>query len=258
MSTLKDALKNADLAPTTQTMDEVIQETLPAEAVPAEAVPSDAPIGDVIEHEAPGTEVALAGTAAVVTPARVKKNPLAGLAAKKLEEIQALNPDFELDFMNVFTRLKTNTKGQFMFSLGGEDFVLSDSINVKLLAGDYMHQYWGEKDTEQEGTLVCYSDDGQVTSIDGTACADCPYNREMCKLRFAIGVNLLVDGEDPSEIYNINLPQTGAFAFADYVKLVTKRYHTGIKEVVTNMYTVEKEGKGKGDKFNAVQFRVAK
>lgn len=185
-------------------------------------------------------------------------SPLEVLAAKKMEEIKKLNPDFNLDFMNIFTRMKTNTKGQFLYTLSGEDFILGDKINVKILAGDYMHQYWGEQGTDEEGTLVCYSKNGQKSSIDGINCDQCPHNRMRCGLRLAIAVNVLADGEDPDEVYNYNMPQTGAFAFADYTKLVTKKTHKGLKDVITTMYTVEKDGRDKGQKYNAVQFKLAK
>lgn len=186
----------------------------------------------------------------------VQKTPLEILADKKMAEIRKLNPDFKLDFMNVFTRMKTNTKGQFMYSLSGEDFVLSDKIPVRLLAGEYMHQCWGKKDSEREGELVCYSKDGQITNVDGHSCAQCPYDKADCRLRFAVALQLLIDTEDPDEIYNFNMPQTGAFAFADYVKLVTKKLKVGLKDVKTVMYTEEKEGAEKGQKYNAILFKL--
>ena len=125
-----------------------------------------------------------------------QKSPLEVLADKKMEDIRRLNPDFRLDFMNVFTRLKLNSKGQFQYTLSGEDFVLSDSIKARLLAGDYMYQFWGEEGTQEEGTLVCYSKDSKKTSVDGTLCSECPYDYMKCKLRFAMAMTLLEDGED--------------------------------------------------------------
>lgn len=202
------------------------------------------------------TLVAAEPPAAVV----VKKapSPLDILAHQRMEEIQKLNPDFALDNMNVFTRLKINTKGKFMYTLSGEDFVLSDRIKIRLLAGNYMHQYWGEKGSDDEGNLVCYSEDNQTTSVDGCSCDKCPYDRSKCHVRFAIAFNVLEDGEDHEEVYNLNMPQTGAFAFYDYIKLLTKKYKKGLKEVVTEMYTEEKDGKEKGQKFNAIQFTISK
>ncbi len=187
-----------------------------------------------------------------------QKSPLEVLADKKMEDIRRLNPDFRLDFMNVFTRLKLNSKGQFQYTLSGEDFVLSDSIKARLLAGDYMYQFWGEEGTQEEGTLVCYSKDSKKTSVDGTLCSECPYDYMKCKLRFAMAMTLLEDGEDESEVYNLNVAPTGAYAFADYVKLLSKKYKKGLKEVITNVYTEEKTGKEKSQKYNAVLFRVAK
>jgi len=103
---------------------------------------------------------------------------------------------------------------------------------------------------------VCYSSDGQVTNVDGMSCSECPFGREKCKLRFAVALNLLEEGEEPDEIYNINMPTTGALAFADYVKLLTKK-KIPIKEVITQMYTQTKAGKEKGQQFNAILFKLA-
>lgn len=256
---LKDALKNVnEPLPEVETLDDAIQETLPVE----EAVVEEAVVEDTTAEETESVEAEVVEETSVTTyappppPVVAKKKPLEILADRKMEEIRQLNPDFNMDYMNVFTRLKIDTKGRFSYELAGETFSLSDDIAVRLLAGDYMHQRWGNKeDGEREGELICYSTNGQVSSFDGIPCSQCPYGQEKCKLRFAIGLNVLENGEDPDEIFNINMPTTGALAFADYVKLLTKK-KLPIKEVITRMRTEEKDGKEKGQKFNAILFKL--
>lgn len=245
---LKDALANVN-----EPLPEI--ENVPLNEVEQVEITADvAPAREVEVVAAAETAVAVAAPAA--PPAVIKKKPLELLAEKKMEEIRKLNPDFNMDFMNVFTRLKIDTKGRFSYELSGETFTLSDDIAVRLLAGDYMHQRWGNKeDGDRNGELMCYSTDGQVTSFDGIPCSQCPYGADKCKLRFAIALNVLEAGEEQDEIYNLNMPTTGALAFADYVKLLTKK-KLPIKEVITRMRTEEKDGKEKDQKFNAIMFRL--
>lgn len=191
----------------------------------------------------------------IVTTAQ--KSYLETIAEKRIEEIQKLNPGFRLDFMNVFTRLKLNSKGQFYYELSGEEIKLTDNINTKLLAGEPIYQYWGEKDTEDEGNLICYSKD-KVVNFEGCKCSECPYDPNKCKIRFAMALHLLEEGEDEEEIFNINLPSTGAYAFADYVKLMSKKYKKGVADVITTMVTEEKTGKEDSTiKYNAVLFKYS-
>lgn len=187
----------------------------------------------------------------------VKKTPLQILAEKQMAEIQKLNPDFKLDFMNVFTRLKLNTKGQFLYTLSGEEFKLGDEITTKLLGGEYMFQLWDSEENE----LVCYSVD-HIANVDGEACATCPHNNGQgihpdCRIRYALVMHLLMEDEDPDEVFNINIPSTGTYAFADYVKLL-KKLKKGVKDVNTMIYTEEKTGRADSSiKYNAIQFRRA-
>ena len=236
MESLKDLMAQAS----EETAEVISIEELPQE----EALPEEIVVAEKPTHE---HQVAVVHT----------KSSLELLADEMLKKIQEINPTFKLDYINVFTRLTINTKGQFTYSLSGEDFILSDSINVKLLAGEYLHQYWGEKGSAEEGTLVCYSKDGQHTSVHGNFCDECPYNRLKCSIRFAIALNILSETESLDDVYTINMPSTGAFSFSDYVKLLMKRYKKGVADVVTNMYTIERAGKDKGDKFNAIQFKVS-
>jgi len=263
MSKLSEAMNAAQSASETKQKEikkdvkKVVQEIIDAPvetAKKAEVLPE--PEADPAEK----TEQAQAPVTAVTVtqPAEIQKiSPLEMLAEDRKKQIRELNPDFDLDFMNVFTRLKLNSKGEFMYSLAGQDTVLDDKIKIKLLAGAAMHQYWGEKGTEEEGTLVCYSTNGRKCAVDGTACSECPYNKEKCQLRYAIALRVVGNKDEEDEIFNYNMPPTGAFAFSDYVKLVTKKYRKGIKDIITVMYTETEEGKDKTQKYNAIKFKPA-
>ena len=187
-------------------------------------------------------------------------------AQKRIDEIQKLNPGFNLGFLNVFTRLKTNSKGQFCYNLGGEDFVLSDCINTRMIAGEPVFQLWGAKDTEDEGNLICYSKNHEV-SANGDVCMQCPYGHldpssvyfGKCSIRFAMILSILEAGEDASEVYNINLPSTATYAFADYVKFLSKKFKKGVQDVVTTIFTEEEKGKkDPTQRYNAIKFKFAK
>ena len=192
-------------------------------------------------------------------PAAVEEKPKSALellAEKKMEELKALNPEFKLDYMNVFTRVKVNSKGQFFYILGGEETKLTDQISTRLITGEYMYQLWGEKGTENEGDLLCYSKD-HVTNCDGGKCAECPHDYDKCKLRYALVMNLLMNDEDPEDLFNINISSTGAYAFADYVKLIAKKYKKGVSEVKTTIITEERPVENSKDTYNAILFKYA-
>ena len=211
-----------------------------------------------VKDETPVQEIIVQEPKAVEEAKEVKKSFLETLAEKKMEEIQKLNPEFKLDFMSVFTRMKINTKGQFIYTLSGDETILSDKIDVRLLGGEYIYQYWGEKGTEDEGELLCYSKD-RVTNCDGGKCTECPHDPDNCKIRYALVMNIYEKDEDPEEIFNINIPSTGTFAFADYVKLLNKKHKKGVAEVITNMHTKEKTGADDAKiKYNAVLFEFSK
>jgi len=189
-----------------------------------------------------------------------KPSALEALAKKQLDEIQKLNPEFSVDFMNVFTRMKLDTKGRFVYDLSGETFVLGDVINARLLVGEYMYQLWDSDDN----LLVCYSKD-HVANNDGELCIECPYNKDPekpgphpdCKIRYALALSLAMQGEDPDDVYLINIPSTGAFAFADYVKLLRK-HKKGVADVITELRTEEKTSKEDSSrKYNAILFKMA-
>lgn len=208
------------------------------------------------------TEVVIASGGEIVARAT---SPLQLYAEKKIQEIQALNPGFKLDFLNVFTRLKTNKKGQFCYMLGDEEVNLSDEIKTRLLAGEPIYQLWGANNTDDAGSLVCYSRD-HVTSVNGDVCAQCPLGHldpnslyaGKCTLRFAMILSLLEKGEDPTEVYNINVPTTATYAFADYIKLLHKKFKFGVQDVTTVLYTKEeKSKKDPSQSYNAIKFKYA-
>jgi hypothetical protein len=183
-------------------------------------------------------------------PVEVVDSPVRKFAEAKLKELQELNPGLKLDFLNVFTRLKLNTKGQFFYELSDEEFNLSDAIDVQIIAGEQMYQLWDS----DENTLICYSSD-QVTNAEGTPCAECPHDNSQCKLRYALVFKLIDENED-EDVYNLSLPTTGTLAFGDYIKLMKKKFNKSAQKVVTTVFTKEKSSKEDSSrKYNSIQFK---
>lgn len=179
-------------------------------------------------------------------------SPLLKLAEQKLKELQELNPACRLSDINVFTRLRLNTKGQFFYELAGQEFKLSDSINVQVLAAETNYQFWDS----EENTMLCWSHNKKV-NFQGESCERCPYDPNRCKIRCLLVVKILAEGEE-DDVFVINLPSTGAYAFFDYIRLLKKKYKCSVHEVVTTMHTVEKSSKEDSSrKYNAVLFNYA-
>ena len=179
-------------------------------------------------------------------------SPIVMIAKEKIKELQELNPHCKLDLVNVFSRLKLNSKGQFIYELGGKEFNLTDSVNVQILATENEFQLWDSN----ENTLICKSED-HVISCNGELCAECSHYKEDCKIRSIMVLKVLADGEE-DDLFIHNLPTTGTYAFWDYIKLLKKLHKIGVHNCSTRMYTVEKPSKEDSNKkYNAVLFEFA-
>ncbi len=200
-------------------------------------------------------------------PATTTQGPIERMMAQEQQRLQDLNPDFRLDYVNPFTWLKVDKKGNFYYELSGEKFAFGDKIRVKLAVGEPVYQLWGVEGTEDAGTLLCWGRD-HVTSVRGDICDECPFAGQTnpktgeslkndCKIRLALILNVMEEGEDPEEYFMLNVPTTGAFAFADYTKLLKKK-KLGVRDVVTLIYTDEaKSRQDTSISYTAILFKQA-
>ncbi|MFZ3171940.1 MAG: hypothetical protein WA118_08175 [Carboxydocellales bacterium] len=182
-----------------------------------------------------------------------------------------LNPEFDLDWVNLGQWISLSKLGKFVIKSNGE--VVEDfgpELYAIVVAGEKRFQRWPTNEEKEKSVypdgLICSSSD-QVTSMYGEVCAECTHNREKCKMRFmAVMTPTDRDPELPfPRIFLMNWSPTATYKFGDVTRdlflgtnknLKAKGFKalTPIAKVVMRLWPTEEKMEGGSETYLAVNF----
>lgn len=120
-------------------------------------------------------------------------------------------------------------------------------LNVNIIAGKKVFQYWDENKT------LCQSFDGKV-STDGLVCATCDHKKAKdCKFKFEIRWLELNEDEEPEE-FIMTLATVSSINFVKYVKTLAKEKGLGTHQVITQMTIERRLNTANNQKYSVVNF----
>lgn len=159
--------------------------------------------------------------------------------AAKIDEFKAKNKEFDLDFVDLGTYLRINSKGQ----LEGKDNpdLKFDTIQAVVISGKSKYNLWGADGSPDENELLFSVESVEEAKAELEELCSDPLKAELYSWKEVSKRYIITFIAQDGNIYSIDMSQTSKFSFANYIKQLFNHHSLGMSDVVTEISTEEKK-----------------
>jgi len=175
--------------------------------------------------------------------------------AAKMKDFKEKNKGFDLDYVDMGTYLKINSKGQFYEA--DDDKKIYDSLDAVIVSGEPQFVLWGKEETPEEGKLLISQKtqeeaEEQFEEIAANGSVEMfgqLYDKSDIAQRYIITF-MTAEGK----LYAVNMSKSSKKNFGKYSKSIYLDKDLGLQEVLTRISTVAMSYEK--NHWNAVSFEL--